>query len=284
MLLSVDFDRFFMRSLEVLAPYLDDIVCAGGCASALYRFHELSSTVNWGYLGTKDVDVAVPQELPLSERPPVARLMEEAGFEELKYGDADEAVIKYGPRDKDVSVDLQFLCPLSGLKGTRRKDPVAYSVQEGLFAQPLRYLEMLLTNNWVVGVEKVPGFEAMKGTAVKVPNPAAYVVQKILIRGERRSSTSMEKDCFYIYEISVIFRDAFDKIREEYENLSPCAPKWKKRFATDVRALFASEDSEGPISAVRVYKDAASIHGSIFTLTPEIVHRSVGKFLDAMIG
>lgn len=82
MLLESDFDSFFVRTMKALESYLDDILCVGGCANALYRYHESASEMAWGYLGTKDIDIAVPQKLPTRERAPIAGLMEEAGFKE----------------------------------------------------------------------------------------------------------------------------------------------------------------------------------------------------------
>ena len=43
MLLDKEFDRFFQEVIQSLSPYLGDLVCIGGCANALYRFHKLAS-------------------------------------------------------------------------------------------------------------------------------------------------------------------------------------------------------------------------------------------------
>lgn len=282
-LLGADFDDFFADAIDALRPYLDDIVCIGGCANALYRFHDLASVVMWGHLGTKDVDTGVPQKLPLDGRPPVSRLMDDIGFKEMTVGNADEAVVKYGPEDENSTADLEFLCDLSGLPKADQ-ERAAVSVQEGLYAQPLRYLAMSMQNNWRVDLGRASGFERFKGTIIKVPNPAAYVVSKVLIRGEQRKPASMEKDCFYIYEVSVVFRDALDAIRKEYDRLQPCTPKWKKRFAKDARALFGSQAAEGPVRAVGVYRDLGQLRGESFDINEEIVYRSVSKMLDAILG
>ena len=76
--------------------------------------------------------MGVPQKLELADRPPVAKLMYDIGFKELTCGDADEAVIKYGPKDGDRPVDLEFLCGKSGLS-TEDQERAAYAVQEGLY-------------------------------------------------------------------------------------------------------------------------------------------------------
>lgn len=282
MLLSSDLDSFFVDAVDALRSYLDDIVCLGGCASALYRYHDLASDIMWGYLGTKDVDMGVPLKLPLSDRLPVATLMTNIGFKEMICGNAHEAVIKYGPTKEISAVDLEFLCGRQGLS-RQDKERVAYAVQNGLYAQPLNYLEMSLNNTWQVSLGRIPGLERLADLHIQVPNPAAYVVSKVLIRGEKRKPASMQKDCFYIYEVSVIFRDALCEIRREYDQLHPCVNKWKKRFAKDARTLFNSEVAEGPVSAVAVYNSVGSLKGEDFDVNEEMVFRSVNRLLDALL-
>jgi hypothetical protein len=281
-LLGIDSDRFFADAVNALQPYLDQVVCIGGCANALYRFHDLASEVMWGYLGTKDTDMAVPPSIPFDNRPPIAKLMEDVGFKELIRGNAEEAVIKYGRDDDESAAELEFLCDVSGLPKVDQ-DRAAVSVQDGLYAQPLRYIGMSLRNTWRIDLARVSGFEQFEAVEIRIPNPAAYIVSKVLIRGEKRKAASKAKDCFYIYEVSVVFRDALNAIREEYDRLEPCAPRWKRRFECDARSLFKSVYSEGPVSAVGVYKELGELRGMDFTLTEEIVVRSVNRLLDALI-
>lgn len=285
MLLGSDFDAFFIRAVRALAPYLGDVLCVGGCANALYRHHRHAGSVPWGYIGTKDMDVALPLRLPDEGRPPIAALMAEVGFREKTFGTEKEPVVKYVPANEDAAADLEFLCDLSGLPGGRAALPVSHAVQDGLLAQPLRYLSVLFSRPWVVDLRRVPGFDDVRDLAVKVPNPAAYVLQKILIRDQRRSVASAEKDCFYIYEVSVVFRDAYDAVREEYRGLSQCSPKWKRRFEAEARKLFCAEDAEGPLSVVDIAQDSATaVDFGDAIPTAEAVCRSVNRLLDAMTG
>lgn len=285
MLLGKDFDPLFMRAVRVLEPYLGDMLCVGGCANALYRYHHRAAQVPWGYIGTKDLDIAVPQKLPDAGRPPVVSLMTEIGLREETYGTAEEAVVKYVPVDEDTPADLEFLCDLSGLPGARTGAPVSHTVQRGLQAQPLRYLSVLFSHPWTVALRRVSGLDEVRDLSIWVPNPAAYVFQKVLIRDQQRSAPSMEKDCFYIYEVSVVFRNAYDAIRDEYRRLEPCNPKWKQRFEVEARMLFADEDSEGSLNVVDVAADSAStvIFGNA-PPTAEAVYRSVTRLLEAMTG
>jgi hypothetical protein len=285
MLMGNEFDHFFAQIVRTLSPYLDEVLCIGGCANALYRFHDLASPMPWGYLGTKDVDVATPLHLTVKGGKSVAVLMAEAGLEEEQRGSGQQAVIKYRPKSLDLAADLEFLCPLSGVRGQREglALPSVCMVQEGLHAQPLRYLEILFSRPWSVKIGKIPEFRDLGGLCVNVPNPAAYIVQKILIRDQRRADLSKAKDCYYIYEISVVFRDALDQISSEFNALSPFLPSWKNRFQKEVVRLFESENAEGPTLAVQAYQDAGRPRaGTEPPPTPEMVYRSVNKLLDAM--
>ena len=200
MLLDKEFDSFFQEVVQLLSPYLGDLICIGGCANALYRFHELASPAAPAYLGTKDIDWAVPQKLPLQDRKPLSRFMDEAGFIPKCFGSGNKAVIKYYPTNPALPADLEFLCPLSGLPGSSNEasSPASYEVQPGLMAQPLRYLEILFQKPWLIDLGRVPEFKVLRGTHVHVPNPAAYVVQKVLIRDQQRGLPSLAKDCYYL--------------------------------------------------------------------------------------
>jgi len=287
MLLDKEFDRFFQEVIQSLSPYLDDLICIGGCANTLYRFHELASSTSPAYLGTKDIDWAVPQKLPLRDRKPLSWFMAEAGFIEKYFGSGDQAVIKYCPTNPALSADLEFLCPWSGLPGNRRKasSSVSHAVQAGLMAQPLRYLEILFRKPWLVDLGRIHEFKALRGKRVQVPNPAAYVVQKVLIRDQRRGLPSFAKDCYYMYEISVLFHEALDAMAKEYSSLKSGLPQaWIKRFRTKANQLFKNEHAEGPTSALRVYEEAiAGGRGNSSKLNTDMIFHAVNKMLERML-
>jgi hypothetical protein len=276
------FDTVFKKAITALDPYLDDIVCIGGCATALYRYHKLANKVPWDFIGTFDFDAAVPQKLPQRGRPPIAEIMYNAGFKEILYGNYDSPVMKYALNKLKDAVDVEFLCDMSGLP-VKDQSMASVEVQEGLSAQPLRYLAMSLENTWTVQLDSIPAFQDLINISVKVPNPAAYIVSKVLIRDEKRPPASFQKDCFYIYEISTIFRSDHDVLHNEYNRLSPCTANWKKRFEKNVRKLYASEYSEGTVNAVGIFKDIGKLQHNSFELTEEIVCRSVNIMLDGLI-
>ena len=152
-------------------------------------------------------------------------------------------------------------------------------------AQPLRYLDLLLHRTWTLDLGRVPEFERLRGIVIRLPNPSAYVVQKVLIRDERREDLSAAKDCYYIFEVSVIFRDCLETLAKEYRELEKTFSAWVRKFKKSAAILFASDSSEGPALALRVFQDAKVNAGRNPTeLTAEMIYRSVSKLLDAMEG
>lgn len=283
---SAAFDSFFADAVRTLDPYLGELVCIGGCANALYRHHERASEITFPYLGTKDMDWASPKTLPQANRRPIAELMAKAGFREENFGASERAVVKYLPKTDGLGADIEFLCPESGLPGGRRggsSTAPSHAVQPGLMAQPLRYLELLLHRTWEIDLGRIPEFIALRKLRVRVPNPAAYVVQKVLIREQRRSPQSAAKDCYYMYEVSVIFRDCLDAIAEESAALRARFKPWLKKFPKLAEPLFANDDAEGPVSALRVFSETRAALGlQNGDLTAAMIHRAVSKLLAAM--
>lgn len=275
MLLGKENDALFKRAIAALAPYREDLLCIGDCASALYRYHPHAGHLPWEYLGTRDIDVAVERSLPVHGKP-IGELMREAGFREEYFGSSGKPVVKYVHEEVSPTADLEFLCDLpgSGREST-------HTVQPGLEAQSLRYLRVLFNGPWQVDLGRVPDFEGFSGTRVQIPNPAAYVVQKILIRRQRRLPAAMEKDCFYIYEIALLFRNAKDLLRDAYVSLDVPA-KWKGDFEADARRLFASPDSDGPVAAFALAQDSSYALSERDLPTAEMIHRAVMNLLAAM--
>ncbi len=278
MLRDPAFDKMFGDVVNVLRPYLGDIVCIGGCANALYRHHELASSPAPEYLGTKDSDWALPVRLAQKTEEPLAKLMTKAGFVEDLQGSMTEPVVKYKPKDA-IAADIEFLCPLSGIPGGRKNENAAIEVQKGLMAQPLRYLEILAKNPWQVDLGRAPEFRRLKGVMVQVPNPAAYVVQKVLIRDQRRKTESLAKDCYYLYEVAVVFRDNLAALGREYAGLQDFPAPWLRRAERTMRALFRDEHAEGSTSVLDVY-EASGINGP--RISTDMIWRAVAKMLDAM--
>ncbi len=133
-----------------------------------------------------------------------------------------------------------------------------------------------------MAIHNIAGFEDVAGLHVRIPNPSAYVMQKVLIRNDRHRE-SLAKDCYYIYEVSVLFRQAMDDLHEEFQAIrNRFSRKWSMDFKSSFQRLFAEETLEGSTSAVRVHGSANAAMEGKTQVTPEMVCRSVQKLIEAM--
>jgi hypothetical protein len=83
------------------------------------------------------------------------------------------------------------------------------------------------------------------------------VVQKALIRDQGRASEKKAKDCYYMYEVAVLFRNALDDLHRASRSLRKRVVKpWVTKYERDLRRLFATPHWEGCIAAVRVHAGA----------------------------
>jgi hypothetical protein len=74
----MDLDPTLLVGLRVLRPYLDDIVVAGGWVPYLYAAHVPPSDEAVA-LKTRDLDLAVPREVPEREKT-IDQLLSDADF------------------------------------------------------------------------------------------------------------------------------------------------------------------------------------------------------------
>jgi hypothetical protein len=269
-LISPDFDAFFARVIRAVAPYLGDLVIAGGCANALYRHHPLALPTPIPGPGTKDLDLAFgPAPLSTLDRPPLIDLLREAGLESRLFGTAHPPVMKFVIAGAGAGPEVELLCPLVGARKPRRgEEPGAIALQKGgVTAQPLRYLDLLLFEPWEIDLPSVAGFEDMAGIpSLRLPHPLTYVMQKVLARDEwGRDPMKIEKDCYYTYEVAVVFRNTL-------AHLATILPRLRGAFPTPWVDRFA----------VRVARAAALGARDATPVTEAMVHASVLRLVEAV--
>jgi len=209
--------EYFARLVEALEPWLDQVVIIGGWAHRLYRLHPLAQPLDYEPLGTLDTDVAVPLDLPAAGEQIRARLLERDFREEL-MGDMQPPAAHYRVESGDNSFYAEFLTPLEGsaVKRGGRRDVTARV--SGVSVQKLRYLELLLQNPWDVMIAPAVGYPTPGVRRVLIPNPAAFLVQKILIH-EKRDRDRRAKDILYIHDTIETFGGNLAAIREQWQTI-----------------------------------------------------------------
>ena len=154
-----------LKAIEVLAPYLDEIVIVGGWVPFLYnRYGQMSSP--HPLLRTMDIDVVVPRRVKERGRLTIDELLLRAGYEARVYG-SDVPVVKY--ELASPVTEIEFITPEIGKPGK-----AVLTVQRGLTAQALRYVQILLENT-----KKIKISDTMYGSdislVVTVPSPGAFI-------------------------------------------------------------------------------------------------------------
>jgi hypothetical protein len=242
--LSSDHEKF-ARVVETLRPWLPDIVVAGGWAHRLYRLHTFAGALDDLPLTTTDVDVA------LSRVPGGAGNMREAlrasGFREEMSGDAQPPITYYQLGSPEQPFYVEFLTPLVG--GERRRDgtPDVTTTISGVIAQKLRYLEVLLHGPWSVVIGPDNGFPLGQPATVTVPNPAAYIAQKLLIL-DRRNREDQERDILYIHDTLQTFAAHLADVRRAWHH--EVVPQLHTRRVADITAVIRSRFSD-PTDLIR---------------------------------
>jgi len=117
--------KSFARLVDVLVPWLDQVVIVGGWAHRLYRIHSSAQPLDYDPLATFDTDVAMPGELPQQAESMQARLTAR-GFEEELLGDMRPPAIHYRLTAGSTGFYAEFITPLIGNVNKRgRRDATA---------------------------------------------------------------------------------------------------------------------------------------------------------------
>lgn len=231
-----------LKTLEVLKPYLKEIVIVGGWVPLLYRrYGQLPS--RHPSVRTMDIDVAVPRRLEERGRPTINELLTSAGYEVRIYG-SDIPVVKY---ELTFPVaEIEFLTPEVGRPGRS-----VLTVQRGFSAQALRYLQILLENTKEIKIEDTLSSLTVN-LVVRVPSPGAFVYQKGLTLSRRHSK--VPKDLYYIFDLldsSIELRNSIlaeiDWLRRRY------ATRWFRDFLRNLDKYFPEASAEGPALVATQY-------------------------------
>lgn len=196
-----DLDSFY-RLAAALTPWRDQLVFVGGWAHRLYREHPLADIPGYEPLRTRDVDVAFATGAALTGNIQAELLA--AGFEEVFRGEDHPPVTHYSLGDEGTGLYAEFLTPLAGSGIRKSGQPDATEARAGITAQKLKHFGMLLVEPWTVSLAASDETGAAKFEALRIPNPVSFIVQKILIRRERRPGKRAQ-DALYVHDTLELF-------------------------------------------------------------------------------
>ncbi len=259
-----------LRTIEVLAPYLDEMVIVGGWVPFLYnRYGQMPS--RHPLLRTMDIDVAVPRRVNERGRPTIDELLSRAGYQARVSG-SDVPVVKY--ELTSPVTEIEFLTPEVGRAGKAVR-----AVQRGLTAQALRYLQILLKNTNRIEINDTIGGSDIS-FIIRVPSPGAFIYQKglTLSPSSRRSSAKVDKDLYYIFAFVDSSKELRDSIPVEMKSLrSRYAARWFRTFIRNLNRYFPESGGEGPVRVAGLY--TGHIPAETFR---NYAHRAFRDFIQAL--
>jgi len=203
-----EFDPF-ARLLQVLEPWLDEVVIVGGWAHRLHRLHPFGQSLAYAPLMTLDADIAVPPRLAVLDEDIRQRLLA-GGFREEFLGTDQPPATHYRLGTADSGFYAEFITPLVGSTYDRRSRRKATLEVAGVTSHQLRYVDLLLHRPWTVEVR-----ERLFSGVVRVANPASFIAQKILIQG-RRPSEDRAKDILYVHDTLQLFGSRLPELKQEW--------------------------------------------------------------------
>jgi len=164
---------------------------------------------------TRDLDLAIPIPPRFKKKVDMTELLADLGFVIDFRGD-DGYIRLLNP-----DLILEFLVPERGRPATKPFDIPAL----GINAQPLRYLDLLLTNTVQVD---------FRGLPVRLPHPVRFALHKLIV-SERRSSEKAERDRSQAVMVLQAVEDSgeVDAIKEVFASLPA---KWRRSIENSLNA------------------------------------------------
>ena len=247
----------FGSALYALQPYANDLLVIGGMAPILYRLVPGFAPAVVAPIATREVDWSTPPKLPT--RGEVAwRLLGAEGlraFEVPGFGKQRGRQVFQHERydaERKAPVYQEFLCPLRG------KTTKIVEVQEGLTAQPLRYLDLLVFDPITVTVDASSGIHVSAPCQVRLAQPVLYIAQKVLARDKRAAMPGKaEKDLAYAFDVASRCRPLWHTQADVRQRAAADTPEWAKwlgRAGRDLRELFSAPTADGPVEAARIFR------------------------------
>jgi hypothetical protein len=264
----------FARLIEALGPWLNQLVIVGGWAHRLYRFDRLAQPLPYRPLMTKDADVAFASNAPLTGD--IGAALAGAGFEQKLSGEHIPPITEYKLGGEEQEFSAEFLTPLLG-DGLKRDGSNDVTVKKaGITAQKLRYLELLLISPWSVQVSPAADVPVKYAVSVTIPNPVAFIAQKLLIHGRRRPD-KRPQDVLYIHDTLDLFGHELPALHTIWQHeIKPHLPSRTAKMIDRLRRELFAMITDVHRSAARIPQDRR--------LTPDRLQAACAYGLEEVFG
>lgn len=265
-------DHQLLATLTALGDYLEDVVLVGGWVPHIYSLMWPSERPI-SLRRTFDVDAAVQAGLPVRGGSRLDAQLERHGYVVHLGGISGPAAqIFVNPENEDL-LEIEFLCPLAGAGQVP-----TLQIQEGVVAQALRYLNILLDDVIPVTLGgQVRGGDTVK-LRIRVPTPGAFIYHRGLAFVDRNRPRMRGKDLYYVYEIWINQPRLRDDIVRQIAKLRDRYPtRWYRRFRANLEEQFSSDVAEGVLLVTEQYNPPEPTE-----LAHQRIYQAFRGILDAM--
>lgn len=196
--------KLIVNILKILhnAGVLDRVLLIGSWCAGFYRNYFADIDYN-PVIKTRDIDFLVSKKPHFPKNVDLEKLFVPLGFEIEFYG-------KGFMKLESEELAIEFLAPEVG----RPKEKPHPLPQLHFNAQPLRHLSILWRDPVTINIE---------GIRVRLPHPADFCLQKLVVAGKRKSSDKALKDrqtAFSVLE-AIVRKNALAGFKAALKNLSP---------------------------------------------------------------
>ncbi len=228
-----ELEQSLLKILWKLRPYLADVVVIGGWVPHLYR--RFGGFRVW------------KPELPAGDRPPIATILTEAGFQPV-IGAPMAAVWANKP---EVGEKIEFLVDHAGPFKTLGEIH-AVAEQPGLGAIALEGLWFLRQHIVTLEVPAGPAGVGMEGLPVRVPRLGAYVINKAATFSRRHDlreggNPKRAKDLLYIRDLMAAGDEVGARIAADLQVIIKSdrrSERYSRQAANNLRLLSAGRWGE----------------------------------------
>ena len=175
----MDSDKQFETLVRVLRKFQDEgllgeLILIGSWCLHFYKGH-YADEHSFPAVRTLDVDFLVPGVNRIKKEVDIPRLMRELGF--AATFNRSSQLVKYDYGDLRV----EFLLPALGGMEEVAREIKSFHIK----AQALRYLTFLSAHTMIISYE---------GLRIRVPEPAAFALHKLIISQRRKKEAKAERD------------------------------------------------------------------------------------------
>ena len=213
-----------LRSLQD-AGVLNCLILVGSWCQYYYRIL-FDNTPDIPLIRTTDIDLLVPNSPKIKKNVDIGQLLKSLGFDS-DY-DYSTGIIKYVHPD----LEIQFVTPERG----RGRD-TAYNIKQlQIKAEGIRYLGILQDNSFTMKHEDI---------SLRIPEPEAYVLQKILASRKRANEDKRAKDLDTAFSIGELCMQDHKRRRRMKAIFNDLPKKWQKEILKTLRD--SSPDMYSPL-------------------------------------